>query len=67
MMLENFINQLFIDSINIMKTDEWEWPESWNTPRKLKFLEDSLRYAEKQEFYEQCAIIRDVKENINED
>jgi protein-arginine kinase activator protein McsA len=49
-----------------MKTDEWEWPESWTSPRKLKFLEDSLRYAEKQEFYEQCAIIRDVKENLNE-
>jgi protein-arginine kinase activator protein McsA len=66
MILENFINQLFIDSINIMKTDEWEWPESWNMTRKIKFLDESLQYAEKREFYEQCAILRDVKKNITE-
>lgn len=63
-MIENLINQLFIDSINIMKTAEWEWPERWDMERRIKFLDDSLSYAEKREFYEQCAIIRDVKKQI---
>jgi hypothetical protein len=61
-MNKNFIDKLFIDSINIMKTDKWEWPNKWSDDRKEKFLDDSLSYAEKNEFYEQCAIIRDVKE-----
>ena len=30
----------------------------------VKFLNDSLIYAEKNEFYEQCSIIRDVKKTI---
>lgn len=67
MILENFINQLFIDSVNIMKTDEWEWPNAWTMDRKIKFLDESLSYAEKKEFYEQCAIIRDVKKSITKD
>ena len=56
-MNKNFIDKLFIDSINIMKTDKWEWPNKWSDDRKEKFLDDSLSYAEKNEFYEQCAII----------
>jgi protein-arginine kinase activator protein McsA len=67
MLMENFINQLFIDSINIMKTDEWEWPSAWTVDRRIKFLDESLSYAEKREFYEQCAIIRDVKKSITEE
>jgi hypothetical protein len=61
---ENFINQLFIRSINIMATDMWEWPTAWDDTRKLTFLTDSLIYAEKNELYEQCSIIRDVKAQI---
>lgn len=64
MKLENFVNQLFINSINVMKTDEWKWPDAWTLEKRLKFLEDSLSYAEKNEYYEQCAIIRDVKNKI---
>jgi hypothetical protein len=61
---ENFVEHLFIRSINIMKTNWWQWPDAWDTQRKLQFLEDSLSYAETNELYEQCAIIRDVKETI---
>jgi protein-arginine kinase activator protein McsA len=50
-----------------MKTDEWEWPSAWTVDRRIKFLDESLSYAEKREFYEQCAIIRDVKKNITEE
>lgn len=65
-MNQNFIEQLFIDSINIMATNEWEWPELWDKNRRLRFLNESLRYATERELYEQCAIIRDVKESIEE-
>jgi hypothetical protein len=65
-MNQNFIEQLFIDSINIMSTGEWEWPDTWDKPRRMRFLDESLRYAEERELYEQCAIIRDVKEAVDE-
>ena len=64
MIAENFITRLFVDSINVMKTDDWGWPDTWDLERKIKFLDDSLQYAEKRELYEQCAIIRDVKKEI---
>tara|TARA_R100001377_G_scaffold3879_1_gene2244 strand:+ start:7189 stop:7401 length:213 start_codon:yes stop_codon:yes gene_type:complete len=61
----NYVEQLFIQSINHMKTDNWEWPNRWDNTRKNKFLSESLQYAEELELYEQCAIIRDVQEEIN--
>ena len=65
-MNKNFIEELFIDSINVMSTGDWEWPDRWDKQRRLQFLEDSLRYATDRELYEQCAIIRDVKESVEE-
>ena len=65
-MNQNFIERLFIDSINVMATGEWEWPDLWDKERRLRFLNESLRYATERELYEQCAIIRDVKESIEE-
>ena len=62
--IDNFVEQLFIRSINFMKTNKWEWPSEWDTVRQTKFLDDSLSYAEEKELYEQCAIIRDVKKTI---
>jgi hypothetical protein len=47
-----------------MKTADWMWPPRWDSTRINKFLNDSLIYAEKNEFYEQCSIIRDVKKTI---
>ena len=63
-MNQNFIEHLFIESINIMKTDKWQWPENWSIDRRIKFLDDAMKFAEGKELYEQCAIIRDVKETI---
>lgn len=65
-MNKNFIEELFIDSINVMSTGEWAWPDQWDKERRLRFLNDSLRYATDRELYEQCAIIRDVKESVEE-
>lgn len=65
-MNKNFIEELFIDSINVMATGEWEWPDQWDKERRLHFLNQSLRYATERELYEQCAIIRDVKESVEE-
>jgi hypothetical protein len=63
---ENFINKLLITSINHMKSGSFEWPGSWDDARKKKFLHQCLTYAEENEFYEQCAIIRDVEKTITE-
>lgn len=63
-MNHNFIERLFIESINVMVTDKWDWPEHWDTERCMKFLNESLRFAEDRELFEQCAIIRDVKESL---
>jgi hypothetical protein len=63
---ENFIDKLLIQSINLMKGNKWSWPDSWDADRKKKFLHQCLTYAEENEFYEQCAIIRDVEKTITE-
>ena len=63
-MNKNFLDKLFIESINIMKKTDWKWPSNWDSSRISKFLNDSLLYAEKNEYYEQCSIIRDVKKTI---
>ena len=63
-MNENFIDKLLVTSINHMKTAEWSWPGHWDNDRKQRFLEQCLLYAEKNELYEQCAIIRDVQKTI---
>lgn len=65
--LKNYINQVFIGSINVMKTDEWQWPGNWDTAHKLRFLNDSLNYAKQNEFWEQAAIIRDVTQAIEKE
>lgn len=61
----NFIQQLFCKSIDVMKTGEWQWPMHWDDIRKVNFLNESLNYAIENEFWEQAATIRDVKEKIN--
>ena len=60
------MEHLFIESINVMATRDWEWPDRWDMSRRLHFLDEALRYAMDRELYEQCAIIRDVKESIEE-
>ena len=64
-MEDNFINELLIRSINCMATKDWSWPPNWDSERKLIFLKQCMDFAEKNEFYEQCAIIRDVEKTIN--
>lgn len=65
-MNKNFLDKLFIDSINLMSSEKWQWPYGWNTKKKNAFLSQSLSYAEKNEFYEQCSIIRDVKKTVKQ-
>jgi hypothetical protein len=64
MEVENFILQLYKESVNAMRGSEWSWPDSWDRPRKINFLNEALSYGEKFELYEQCSIIRDVKNQI---
>lgn len=60
----NYIKSLFIESIDIMQYDSWDWPSTWGNKKKNEFLSESLEYAEQLELYEQCAIIRDVQKTI---
>ena len=64
MAIENFILQLYKESVNAMSGSNWMWPDSWDMPRKINFLNEALSYGEKNELYEQCSIIRDVKQKI---
>lgn len=65
-MVENFIDKLLITSINHMKNDSWEWLSTWDLEKKYRFLNHCMKYAENNEFYEQCAIIRDVEQKLKE-
>jgi protein-arginine kinase activator protein McsA len=65
--LQNFIKEVFRKSIDIMGSNDWEWPSRWDTERKLNFLNDSLNYANDNEFFEQSAIIRDVTKKVKDE
>lgn len=65
--LREFTDKIFIGSVNIMKTDEWQWPTKWDYDRKIKFLTDLLNYAKENEFWEQAAVIRDVTTEIEKE
>jgi hypothetical protein len=63
---DNYIENIFIESINKMRTSEWSFPKHWDMTRKKAFLENSLMYATKNEYYEQCGVIRDYKKQFDE-
>jgi hypothetical protein len=63
---DNYIENIFIESINKMRTSEWSFPKHWDMARKKAFLENSLMYATKNEYYEQCGVIRDYKKQFDE-
>jgi hypothetical protein len=63
--MENFIQTMFIHSINLMKTKTWKWPEYWTMQQKQDFLTQSLTYAEHNELFEQCNIIKKIQTKIS--
>lgn len=62
--INNFIEHAIIESIEKMSTTEWSWPPTWDDDRKLTFIDQCMQFAETRELYEQCAILRDVRETI---
>jgi protein-arginine kinase activator protein McsA len=50
-----------------MTTNDWQWPHDWDLLRRKSFLKHCLEYAEKHEMYEQCAVIRDVGKELEEE
>lgn len=63
---ENYIKDIFIETINKIGTPEWNFPHHWDRTRKLAFLENSLSYAIQNEYYEQCGVISDYKEKFEQ-
>jgi hypothetical protein len=64
-MNQNYIDRLFLTAIHGLCNVSWEWPQGWDTLRKQHFLQNCLKFAEQQEMYEECAIIRDVQKELN--
>ena len=65
MLEENYIDDVFLSVVNHMTTKTWQWPDNWTDPRKLEFIDQSIIWAEQREYYEQCAILQDVRKKIN--
>lgn len=63
----NFIERLFVRSIDQMSTNDWQWPPDWDLLRKKSFLKHCLEYAEQREMYEQCVVIRDVANELEKE
>lgn len=65
MLKENYIDEVFLSVVNHMTTKKWQWPDHWDIQRKLDFIDQSIKWAEQREYYEQCAILQDVRKKIN--
>lgn len=63
---DNYITKLMTSAIEEMKTNKINWPFQWEHKDKVKFLDDILVWAEKEQLYEQCQIIIDAKKKIKE-
>ena len=63
----NFIERLFVRSIDHMMTSEWQWPPELDYARRKSFLKHCIEYAEQREMYEQCAVIRDVEKELTDE
>ena len=61
---DNYITKLMTSAIEEMKTNKINWPFHWEHEDKVKFLDDILVWAEKEQLYEQCQIIIDTKKKI---
>jgi hypothetical protein len=60
----NQFNEVFIQSVNAMRDATWEWPSNWDINIKYAFINSTLNYAIENEYWEQAAILRDVKTKI---
>jgi hypothetical protein len=65
MSVENQFNEVFTRAVNAMCDHTWTWPENWDINIKNEFIELTLNYAIENEYWEQAAILRDVKTKIN--
>lgn len=63
---ENFIDKMFVTAIDGLCSPKWIWPHDWDVTRKRSFLKHCIEYAERKEWYEQCAIIRDVQKELED-
>ena len=64
---KNYMNILFEESMKLFIKSGGEFPSNWDKTKKLTFLNESLSYALKYEYYEQCGVIRDYKQKIEEE
>jgi serine kinase of HPr protein (carbohydrate metabolism regulator) len=62
--LDNYIDKAISESIDLMSTNEWSWPPNWDSDKRHVFIDKLMQFAESREYYEQCAILRDVKKTI---
>ena len=65
--VKNYMNILFEESIKLFIKSGGEFPPTWNKSKKLIFLDESLNYALKNEYYEQCGVIRDYREQVEKE
>ena len=42
----------------------WAWPPGWTELEKLKFIDEAIVYLEKQEMYEECKWLYELKQTI---
>lgn len=56
--LDKFLKVVFSN------TEVWQWPTSWSELDKLKFVDEALEYLEKQEMYEECKKLYELKKTI---
>ena len=64
---KNYMNLIFEESMKLFMKSNIKFPPTWNKSKKLVFLDESLNYALKHEYYEQCGVIRDYREQVEKE
>ena len=62
-MYMNHLNKVLKLTLN-GSDQKWQWPQSWTDLDKLKFIDEAIVYLEKQEMYEECKKLHELKKTI---
>jgi len=62
-MYMNHLNKVLNLTLN-GPDQNWQWPQSWTDLDKLKFIDEAIVYLEKQEMYEECKKLHELKKTI---
>lgn len=63
-MYMNHLDKFLKVVLNDTSTTTWQWPPAWQETDKVEFIDEAIEYLEKQEMYEECKKLYELKKKV---